>query len=49
MALLLARQQPAGTPALAPRDLPQPGKTSQLQADPDRVLCFDAQDRCLLP
>ena len=49
MALLRARQQPAGTSALAPRDLPQPGKTSKLQADPYRVLCFDAQDRCLLP
>ena len=35
--------------ALALRDLTQPGQTLQLQADPDRVLCFDAQDRCLLP
>ena len=35
--------------ALAPRDLPQPGQVLQLHADADRVLCFDAQDRCLLP
>ena len=35
--------------ALAPRDWPQPGQALQLQADPDRVLCFGAQDRCLLP
>ena len=35
--------------ALAPRDLPQPGQALQLQADVDRVLSYDAQDRCLLP
>ena len=54
VALLHCRAAGADEPlivktALAPRDLPQPGQALQLQADPDRVLCFDAQDRCLLP